>query len=513
MNERQRILELVKKGILSTEEGLDLLESMAKAKDEAQIKQAADKVDSYHRDQATNLVDEWETGKEAKGSEEQDLEDLEAYFDDLATEVNQISAHIDEINQKKNDLKNALHEKEEVLMELDTKEELDTLSEADDEIREAVEAAIKELKEQIAELEDQVEEQEEELSNVQSNQKENRKKRVYAHIEIPDDLKDQASETFSQVGEKLGEAGVQLGRLMKKTWKSVSDTVEENVDWKDFNVKVPGLVTSKFEHQFLYTDVEPTLLDIKLANGKVTLKSWDDAAIKVDAKIKLYGKMNEATPLQSLMERSQIEVNDEHISFQIPNKRVQAELVFYLPKRTYDHVAVKLLNGDLNVEEMDAKDVYAKSTNGNITFQHIDATMLEIQGVNGNIEIREGAILDSIIETVNGNITTKAAIQNYGISLVNGDVKLTAGHATLQKIKASSVNGNVKVSVGKTIGLEGLAKTSLGSINDRLSNYEVIREKKEKTNRLLQFRRVADEMAKIDVSTTTGSIFLKDFDN
>lgn len=513
MNERQRILELVKKGILSTEEGLDLLESMAKAKDEAQIKQAADKVDSYHRDQATNLVDEWETGKEAKGSEEQDLEDLEAYFDDLATEVNQISAHIDEINQKKNDLKNALHEKEEVLMELDTKEELDTLSEADDEIREAVEAAIKELKEQIAELEDQVEEQEEELSNVQSNQKENRKKRVYAHIEIPDDLKDQASETFSQVGEKLGEAGVQLGRLMKKTWKSVSDTVEENVDWKDFNVKVPGLVTSKFEHQFLYTDVEPTLLDIKLANGKVTLKSWDDAAIKVDAKIKLYGKMNEATPLQSLMERSQIEVNDEHISFQIPNKRVQAELVFYLPKRTYDHVAVKLLNGDLIVEEMDAKDVYAKSTNGNITFQHIDATMLEIQGVNGNIEIREGAILDSIIETVNGNITTKAAIRNYGISLVNGDVKLTAGHATLQKIKASSVNGNVKVSVGKTIGLEGLAKTSLGSINDRLSNYEVIREKKEKTNRLLQFRRVADEMAKIDVSTTTGSIFLKDFDN
>ena len=514
MNERQRILELVKKGILSTEEGLDLLESMAKAKDEAQIKQAADKVDSYHRDQATNLVDEWETGQdteEAKGSEKQDLEDLEAYFDDLATEANQISARIDEINQKKNELKAELHEKQEVLMELDTKEELDTLSEEDDDIREAVEDEIDDLKEKIAKLEEKV--AEEELKNVQDNQSENRKERNRTRFDIPDDLKDQASETFSQVGEKLGEAGVQLSRLMKKTWKTVSDTVEENVDWKDFNVKVPGLVTSKFEHQFLYTDVEPTLIDIKLANGKVTLKAWNDAAIKVDAKIKLYGKMNEATPLQSLMERSQIEVNDEHISFQIPNKRVQAELVFYLPRRTYDHVAVKLLNGDLNVEEMDAKDVYAKSTNGNITFKHIDATMLEIQGVNGNIEIREGAILDSIIETVNGNIVTKAAIQNYGISLVNGDVKLTAGHDSLQKIKASSVNGNVKVSLGKTIGLEGLAKTSLGSINDRLSNYEVIREKKEKTNRLLQFRRVADDMAKIDVSTTTGSIFLKDFDN
>ena len=316
MNERQRILELVKKGILSTQEGLDLLESMAKAKDEAQIKQAADKVDSYHRDQATNLVDEWENKKnaeEADGSEEQDLEDLEAYFDDLATEANQISAHIDEINRKKNELKAALHEKEEVLMELDTKEELDTLSEEDDKIRETVQEEIDELKEQIAALQEQVDAQEEKLKNVQDDQNETRKERTRARFDIPDDLKDQATETFSQVGEKLGEAGIQLSRLMKKTWKTVSDTVEENVDWKDFNVKVPGLVTSKFEHQFLYTDVEPTLLDIKLANGKVTLKSWDDAAIKVDAKIKLYGKMNEATPLQSLLERSQIEVNDEHI--------------------------------------------------------------------------------------------------------------------------------------------------------------------------------------------------------
>lgn len=516
MNERQRILELVKKGILSTEEGLDLLESMAKAKDEEQIKQAADKVDSYHRDQATNLVDEWEneTDTEATtGSEKQDLEELEAYFDDLATEANQISVHIDEINQKKKELRAALHEKEEVLMELDTKEELDTLSEEDDAIRETVEDEIDELKEQIEELDEQAAEQEEELKNVQSSQSETRKERNRARFDIPDDLKDQASETFTQVGEKLGEAGVQLGRLMKKTLKTVSNTVEENVDWKDFNVKVPGLVTSKFEHQFLYTDVEPTLIDIKLANGKVILKAWDDSAIKVDAKIKLYGKMSEATPLQSLLERSQIEVNDEHISFQIPNKRVQAELTFYLPKRTYDHVAVKLLNGDLVVEKMDAKDVYAKSTNGNINFKQINATMLEIQGVNGNIEIREGEILDSIIETVNGSITTKAAIQNYGISLVNGDVRLTAVHDNLQKIKASSVNGNVKVALNKSIGLEGLAKTNLGSINDRLSDYEVIREKKEKTNRLLQFRRVADKMAKIDVSTTTGSIFLKDIDN
>lgn len=36
MNERERILDLMKKGVISTEEGLDLLESIAKKEDRKQ---------------------------------------------------------------------------------------------------------------------------------------------------------------------------------------------------------------------------------------------------------------------------------------------------------------------------------------------------------------------------------------------------------------------------------------------------------------------------------------------
>lgn len=518
MNERQRILELVKKGILSTEEGLDLLESMAKAKDEAQLKKAADKVDSYHKeqDQATHLVDEWENKKAADdeadmdGSDGEDLADLEQYFADLASEANKISVHIDAVNLEKKELEQSLAEKKENLMELDTKEELGTLSEEDEAIRSSVEAEIKSLEQQILDHEADVLEQEQKLAEIQKDQKQKEGRRSY--FDIPDDLKDQATETFTQVGEKLGEAGLQLGRLAKKTLKSVSETVESNVDWKDINLKVPGVATTKFEHQFVYTDVAPTLIDVKLANGKVTFNLWDEDKIQVDAKVKLYGKMNEETPFDSLMARSQIEVNDDHISFQLPNKRVNADLTFNLPRRTYDHVAVKLLNGHLDVNNLEAKDVYAKTTNGNIWMKQINATMVEVEGVNGNITIDNGQILDSIIETVNGTIAVKADIENYGISLINGDIKITAGHSDLKKIKASSVNGNVKVSLPQAIGLEAIAKTNFGSINQRMNDYEVVREKTDKTNRLLQFRRTADEMAQIDVSTTSGSIFLKDFD-
>ena len=53
-------------------------------------------------------------------------------------------------------------------------------------------------------------------------------------------------------------------------------------------------------------------------------------------------------------------------------------------------------------------------------------------------------------------------------------------------------------------------KTNLGSINSRLTDIEVVREKKDRGNQQLHFRRVLEEsMAQINASTTTGSIFLK----
>lgn len=60
------------------------------------------------------------------------------------------------------------------------------------------------------------------------------------------------------------------------------------------------------------------------------------------------------------------------------------------------------------------------------------------------------------------------------------------------------------------LGVEGQVKTNLGSINSRLTDIEVVREKKDRGNQQLHFRRVLEEsMAQINASTTTGSIFLK----
>lgn len=521
MKERERILDLVKKGILSTEEGLDLLESMATEKDEKQIKKEADKVTASHKekDQASQLIDELENGEERisepvdpKEKERQDQENLEKILDELATEANKTSARLDEVNAQFADNKAARNEKQEALMQLNTKEELGELTEEELAQRQTLEAEIKELEATGDTLLEEQLKLEAELKDIRKNQWSEKKETFTDKFELPDDWKDQTTDTLNQVGEKMSEAGSQLGKFLKKTFQTVSETVNDNMEWKDVSLRVPGIATTKFEHEFYYEAPAASILDIKAANGNVTLKTWDSDDVKVEAKIKLYGKMG-AEPFEAFSERSQIEVNEDHISFQIPNKRVRADLVFYLPKRVYDHAAIKLLNGNIMIETLEAKDIYTKSTNGNIIVNQLTATMLEVEGVNGNIDIRNGNILDSIIETVNGTVTFGATPENLSVSLVNGDVRLTIKEDNLKKVEASSVNGNVKVALPDTIGLEGHAKTSLGSINSRLSNYEVVREKKERTNQMLQFRRVSDdEIAQVQLSTTTGSIYLKDTD-
>ncbi|MFS1039804.1 daptomycin-sensing surface protein LiaX [Enterococcus faecium] len=521
MKERERILDLVKKGILSTEEGLDLLESMATEKDEKQIKKEADKVTASHKekDQASQLIDKLENGEEEisepvdpKERERQDQENLEKILDELATEANKTSARLDEVNAQFADNKAARNEKQEALMQLNTKEELGELTEEELAQRQTLEAEIKELEASGDTLLEEQLKLEAELKDIRKNQWSEKKETFTDKFELPDDWKDQATDTLNQVGEKMSEAGSQLGKFLKKTFQTVSETVNDNMEWKDVSLRVPGIATTKFEHEFYYEAPAASILDIKSANGNVTLKTWDSNDVKVEAKIKLYGKMG-AEPFEAFSERSQIEVNEDHISFQIPNKRVRADLVFYLPKRVYDHAAIKLLNGNIMIETLEAKDIYTKSTNGNIIVDQLTATMLEVEGVNGNIDIRNGNILDSIIETVNGTVTFGATAENLSVSLVNGDVRLTIKEDNLKKVEASSVNGNVKVALPDGIGLEGHAKTSLGSINSRLSNYEVVREKKERTNQMLQFRRVSDgEIAQVQLSTTTGSIYLKDTD-
>ena len=205
MKERERILDLVKKGILSTEEGLDLLESMATEKD---------KVTASHKekDQASQLIDKLENGEEEisepvdpKERERQDQENLEKILDELATEANKTSARLDEVNAQFADNKAARNEKQEALMQLNTKEELGELTEEELAQRQTLEAEIKELEASGDTLLEEQLKLEAELKDIRKNQWSEKKETFTDKFELQQDWKEQATDTHNQVGQKMSE--------------------------------------------------------------------------------------------------------------------------------------------------------------------------------------------------------------------------------------------------------------------------------------------------------------------
>ncbi|WP_071131142.1 daptomycin-sensing surface protein LiaX [Enterococcus timonensis] len=528
MQDRERILELVKKGVLSTEEALVLLESMAQDKDEKNIQKAADKVStekvSATKDFVEPTVDqkvestEDPTASEAVESAEEKAAKkaaIEKTLAQLAEAANQTSAQLDGVNAEISSLKNDLKAKREEKQVFDTMDELGTLTESKEAQRQDVVNQMRDLDAQLAQLQDDQKKLEADLKNLNKERFHNTKEKVQQKFDIPEDWKDQTKETMNQVGGKVYEASNQLGSFLKKTFNGLADVVNDNVDWKEVNFRVPGVATTKFSHTFNYPENKASLIDVKLANGDITFEVSDSDDLRVEADIKLYGKM-EGTPLQAFLEKSQIDVDDEVISFQIPNKRVRADLVFYLPEKTYDHVSLKLLNGDIEVSDLKAKDVYAKSTNGDIDFSEITASMLEIHGVNGDVDVENSELLDLSVESVNGDITTKKTnAKTINTSLVNGDIRLTVSSGDLRSIEASSVNGEVKIALPKDLSIAGTVKTSFGSVKHRLSQLDVLKERASTSSssksQYLEFERLlGGDVANVNAATTTGSIYLKD---
>ena len=581
MNEREKILESIKKGILSPEEGLDLLESLG-------LKDTETKTEETPEPQAENIteretISEPETTEaEAVGSEEEfeveetpeteaasDFEDPAA-FDEVpeqeyeekiiseevlefneepaqepeseaeSTEINHeekqpadsVASMIDEwenkaepepeetdpVRSKIDEFDLALQTKIETLRvkkeefrELNLEAELGIISSENEALYNQMKIELKELEEEIELLKHERKAIDEDLFASPE--------RPYVSdgfFEVPDDFEEQKYRPMDRPEVEPNDWASRIGRVVNRAAKTVTDTVNNSdFDLKKINQKFYGTAKTHFSHQFTFEDIDAQTIDIKLAKGKVILKTWEDETIndvKVEATVSLLGQMEEPDPIDAFLERSRIDVNNYQILFHVPNKRVDAKLTFYLPKRQYNNLALRLLNGDLMIEELSAKNSSIKATNGTILIKELDASMLEFEGVNNEIEIREGQILDASIETVTGTIIARADIVRSEYSLINGDIKVTAKNNNLKKLEAQSVNGDVKVSLPQTIGIEGSAKTGIGTINYRFANCETVQERSGNTQKVLHFQRAAENAAQIEVSSKAGSIYLKDFD-
>ena len=573
MGERERILELVREGILSVDEALDLLESVANK--ESKKSEERDFVSEDIFEKKAEPVEtevEVEPEKEAEEEpveateEEKDVENnkIEEELEELANELNRYSVKIDEINeeitakkQEVSEIEQDLADKKDVLTEeyfekkseLENKlinlrkeielisliEEIDSTNELNslnadltkvmedlrdleaksltsEEIQEA-DARIASLQTEIQDLTDAKNEWLKEMHSLKMKQWTTKAKQMSESIEIPEEWRDNANKTMERASDIFAETSRSLGDVFRQTVRTTKDTIN-NMDWKDIdiNFNLPKQAKVTFEDEWLFENTTATILDFKNANGDLIFKPSMNDSIKVVAKIKMHGNIQEATPKEAFEARSVIKIDEDQFTFHVPNKSVVADMIIYLPKRNYDYIRSNSFNGDVHFKEITTRDIFVKATNGNISIDDMQAAMLEVKGTNGDITLTELYLRDLLVSTVNGGVRVVGEVQSSDVHTTNGDIRMTLSGNELIRVVGGSVNGDVKISLPEGVGLEIEAKSTFGKVQSRLSNIESSLEaaKKGKTHRL---RRISDgEICRVKAQTTTGNVLFKDTD-
>lgn len=499
MDNRERILELVSQGVLSVEEGLDLLESLSKQ----ETKQTEEKEFTSDESEAKEAsveteAEETETETETEDKNEEEIKNIEEELEILANQINQYSVGIDILN---NDLASLNVERSEILEAL--------AKEDDPKNKVYLENKVETLNEEIKKVTVEKNKRMKDMHSLKMKRWTNKAKQFSGSIELPKEWREGASETIDKAGEIIDSSSQTLSNLLRETVKKTKDTLE-NIDWQDVKRDFTLKEEVTFEHEWLFEETSASILDFKNAKGDIEFKPSINDNIKISAEVTIYGKTDEATPLEALEKRSVIKIDEDHFTFHIPSKNIQANLVVYLPQRNYDYIRLNSFSGDVTFNEVLARDIYVKATSGDIVFNELEASMLEIKATNGDVTLGDVRLRDLLLSATNGDIRVVGTIQSLDTSTVNGDILLTLSGDELIQVTARSVQGDVKVSLPEDISLEIEAKTTLGKIESRLNGTEKSQLNKEK-NRSYMFYRIGNAaLCRVKLQTTSGNILLKD---
>ncbi|MGY3723955.1 DUF4097 family beta strand repeat-containing protein [Granulicatella balaenopterae] len=486
MKEKDRILELVKKGVISSSEAIELLEQIGQKKaDNETIEEYIEEIPE----------------KNADYYEKVDKKRLNTILGDIASAVGSITGDANKEDQRIINLEKSIAEKKERLTELETLASIGQLT-VDDEM---------ELQ-RITEILDSLIEQLESLEIEKQRATEEKIRKTKAEL----------NHKYKQVKEKVQETNWEekvnqsanlftsaMGNITNKVAKVVKDA-GESVEWQEKTVSIPKIATTEFEQTITSEPTTATIIDIKVANGDIILETWDKDYVKIDANYKLYGvRANNKTPLELLAERSTIEITDEKIMYHIPNKRVNCEVTLHVPNINYDYTKIETLNANLTLQQVKGKDYYIKVKNGDVNLYGVSGTMAELDMMNGDIEIAAGKYRDICIKNINGDLEIETEAVSYDVTTVNGDIDLEVASKDSKKVMANTTNGDIHMELTEGLSMEAMMKTSFGEVIYNQEAFETELLQKEVVAKIVKIKKINEALPiNMTLVTIAGDIVI-----
>ena len=487
MNEKERILDLVKKGVISSQEAISLLEELGKNQGEA------------------SKVSEQEK-KDASTYQKEDEKRFDTVLDSLASVVTNFSSEWDEEFETLNQVTQQVKQKEERIEELHSAKVLDKLTVEQEMELQRLTEELEVLRSQQRSLEEEKKAAQDEMKRLKKEEFDEKLKKAKQKIEETD-WQQTTSDSLSQLGGIIGRFAGQFAKAAAETARNVSATIK---DHPSFSTMSPFFYQTSHSYAFEEEFGEIGIIEIKVANGDIKMKTAPQSTVTIEGEFRLNEEFETQEEIeQYINERLNVSLENDTFKFFIPSKKVYADVTFVFPEKEYDYVSVKGLNSGIRMKDFTGKDFYAESQNGEISVKNVSGTMLELTSKNGTIKQLDGQFKDTILDGTNGNIIFDAEAESATLKTVNGSIKVKKVSPNAKQIMAKTVNGNVQLDVPESLELEATLSTSLGKLHYDDAQYEVIKHEKTVTSHSVVLRRQKETVpVRITGKTTTGSVTL-----
>lgn len=534
MNEKERIIDLVKQNVISMEEALDLLEvasnndtlsesanttdeeatQTTQATDdteketEASINQTFEEVFNQGKDFAKYMGDYFKQNAEKKAdfeewSEFEETEDTENIKNNQAR-LAEINTEIQALNDK------IAKENEKLVISKQRIREIEIFEELDDLTPEMIEQ-----KANTIEKRDHIQAELDILQSKFTELQSEKEALGWSKESNKQDFK----EFFNNRSEKFAEAATHFGKEASregKKWGSFfteqSKSFLENFNLKDVSVsfQVPWIKTSSQDYEFTYPVEGVNRFEIELYNGSVEVVSHDGDDIVVDAEVRFHGS-HEETSKEHFEEVNTIGIFDNRFVLKVTSPKFSVDGTIKVPQGDVDRFQIQLLNGEIDLDGLTSKEIVVKNKNGDVTLNKVTANEVSLDLLNGDIDIQNSPIDTLVMSDLNGDVRVNGYIRNLSADTLNSDFYLTKKDTNDANVKIKTVSGDVKLSLPSQMNLTIDSKTTHGEVKNRLSNLESIDE--HPTKQKAHYHRIVSgdtDNAMVNITTTSGDIFLKD---
>lgn len=543
MNEKERIIELVKKNIISMDEALDLLEASANkdvtltdkedleteatteevvreeikgdSKTGIDINDIMDSVFTTGKDVASNISDYIHKVTQADKAhqdpaEVEEVEEAQEEFNpqeeaDSLAQLAEIEIRLleieDEIDQVNEDL--IIHKQR--LREIEIFAEMDDLTEEMEENKEELEVRLAELEDKLAKLQDDKSELTDQKEDLNSPHKSYKTDDFKSFI---NDSSETISETASKFGKEMGREGKRWGKFISERSKSLID----NFNSKDINLsfKVPWIKSVREDYQFVFPFNHVEDIELEVYNGSVELLAYEGTDLLMDAEVRFHGNHDEISK-QQFESLSTIVNEDNRFVFKVNSPRISMDAKIKVPSQLYHRIYLNLLNGDIGLQGLNAEHLIVSNKNGdlNLTATRVEESNFDL--LNGDIVVVDSPIETFVAKNLNGDIRLDGYVNNVTVEALNADIFLSKRNRTASNIKAKTISGDIKISIPESLNVNIDAKTTSGSLLNRLSQLDnVDQDSSTKSSYVHRIISGDQEIVNVIASTTSGDIYLKD---